>query len=554
MKELNEGAVLQGGKYIIDRVLGKGGFGITYKAWQPSLERDVAIKGFFTKGLCKREARLAGGLDIPGTVHVHDLFSEDGTDYIVMDLIPGGTLLDKVRLDGPLSESEALRCTREAALTLDSLHERRILHLDVKPSNLLLDKDGHVVLGDFGIAKRYDCKGEETSPSPSGSSAGYAPLEQCSPELITEFCPATDIYALGATLYFLLGGQNPPNAAAVNEKGLERIPGISDRAWNTIATAMRPKRQDRPQSIKEFLCLLDAEESDATVLIPRQANECKARKRFRIAPGYLLIALTAIMLMVSRHNRRVDATEPPASVQVSIQALPDIPPEQTYSPIAESGPVATVIDPVAPEIIHEEVKPVIITEAPMEDCAITTASVKEEEIAEETITHDQQEAEPVPSRGIKQGHEWVDLGLPSGTKWSTCNFGADSRESPGTYCDTDEAGWLLGQTWGSSWRIPGDTEWKELYEHCQWTWTSISGTRGYLVSSCNGNSIFLPAAGFNSFYGREDQNASGWYWSCSSRGGTGMAQLYFDHRRRSFTKTDNTDNFGYGFSLRGICD
>ena len=160
--------------------------------------------------------------------------------------------------------------------------------------------------------------------------------------------------------------------------------------------------------------------------------------------------------------------------------------------------------------------------------------------------------------GTENGHEWVDLGLPSGTKWATCNVGASKPEEYGNYyawgetTPKDYYGWSTYKwckgsattltkyntrssygtvdnktvleladdaaraNWGGAWRMPTDAEWTELRENCTWTWTTKNGVNGYEVkSNINGNSIFLPAAGYRRSDGLVDAGYGGYYWSSS---------------------------------------
>ena len=291
---LSSGSSLQGGKYRIVRVLGQGGFGITYEAEQVSLGRRVAVKEFFMKDVCNRdgstshvsvpsvgsrelvekfrqkflrEARMIASMKNPHIVRIYDVFEENGTAYYVMEYLSGGSLQQVVRNSGRLKESVALACIREAADALGYIHLLNTLHLDVKPSNLMLDEEGNVVLIDFGISKHYDESGSQTSSTPVGISKGFAPLEQYKQGSdIKSFTPATDIYALGATLYALLTGTNPPEAPDVNDDGLPIICGVSSVVMQAIECAMQPRRKDRPQSVAAFLQLLDDEG-------PRLAND-----------------------------------------------------------------------------------------------------------------------------------------------------------------------------------------------------------------------------------------------------------------------------------------
>ena len=293
--ELRQGTLLQGGKYRIERTLGQGGFGVTYLGTQVDLDRRVAVKEFFMKDYCNRdadtshvsvlseggrglvenykqkflkEARTIAALDHRNIVRIYDIFEENGTAYYVMEYIAGGSLLGSVKSDALRSENDALRCIRQVADALRYLHERRVMHLDVKPGNIMLRPGGDAVLIDFGISKHYDRNDHETSNTPVGRSKGYAPLEQYQEGGVREFSPATDIYSLGATLYYLLTGHQPPEAQEVYEKGLPVLTAIMPpNVANAITQAMQPRRADRPQSIDDFLRLLDAPtQTDETIV------------------------------------------------------------------------------------------------------------------------------------------------------------------------------------------------------------------------------------------------------------------------------------------------
>ena len=281
--QLKSGTLLQGGKYRIVRSLGQGGFGITYEAEQVLLRRKVAIKEFFMKDYCERdegsslvsiptensrdlvisykqkfvkEAQMIASLRNPHIVSIHEIFEENETAYYVMEFLTNGSLEDVVKENGPISESDAMSYITQIAEALSYIHNRNILHLDVKPSNILLNNDGNLVLIDFGISKHYDESGSQTSTTPIGISKGYAPLEQYQQGSVTRFSPATDIYSLGATLFFLLTGKTPPEAAEVYEDGLPELGrGISDAVKNAIIQAMSPRRKNRPQCIKDFVSL-----------------------------------------------------------------------------------------------------------------------------------------------------------------------------------------------------------------------------------------------------------------------------------------------------------
>ena len=282
--QLTQNSLLQNGKYRIEKVLGQGGFGITYLGEQVALGRKVAIKEFFMKEYCNRntatshvsvgsqgskdtvdrfrlkfikEAQLIAGLNHPNIIRIHDIFEENGTAYYVMEYQEGGSLSEYLKMRGVLGEEEALCFIRQIAGALEYIHEKKINHLDVKPGNILLNETNDAVLIDFGLSKRYDDEGNQTSTTPVGISHGYAPLEQYKRGGVGIFSPATDIYSLGATLYKLLTGNTPPEANDVMEDGLPAMPSnISGKIRNAIVSAMTPARSKRPQSIDEFLQML----------------------------------------------------------------------------------------------------------------------------------------------------------------------------------------------------------------------------------------------------------------------------------------------------------
>ena len=298
--QLQSGTTLCSGKYKIERVLGQGGFGITYLAVQTGLNRLVAVKEFFMKDLCNRdaqtchvsvpsigsrelverfrqkflkEAQTIAAFDHPNIVRIHDIFEENGTAYYVMENIDGGALSDQHL---PMSESVAVDYIRQVGKALAYIHSQNVLHLDVKPSNILLRCNGDAVLIDFGISKRYDDGGSQTSSTPAGISKGYAPIEQYNQGLQT-FSPATDVYSLGATLYKLVTGETPPEASIVYEDGLPAKPnGVSVSVWKAIESAMQPRRKDRPQTVSAFLQLLDNEVAqpvkEETVVVAKVAQ------------------------------------------------------------------------------------------------------------------------------------------------------------------------------------------------------------------------------------------------------------------------------------------
>ena len=357
MTELQAGSKLQDGKYRIESVLGQGGFGITYLATttttmegalgQMDVEIRVAIKEFFMHenqvrdnlsmtvstpseasremvGKCKakfiKEAQNLSRMNHPHIVRVADVFEENGTVYYVMRYLGGGSLFKYVRdsKDGHLSADEAIRYVRQIGSALQYMHSKcHVCHYDVKPSNIQLDDHHNAILIDFGLAKNYDANGQQTSTTPVGLSQGYAPLEQYQQSL-GSFSPQSDIYSLGATLYFMLTGQVPPEASIINEDGLPSSPSyVSASLWQAVNVAMQPRRKDRPQSMEEWLAILDGEKTQeyvSTLLQQKKPQE-------------------TVSLDTQSQTEKVDETE----ISVSTVPNPRKKPEESFETVVVSN-------------------------------------------------------------------------------------------------------------------------------------------------------------------------------------------------------------------------
>jgi serine/threonine protein kinase len=206
----------------------------------------------------------------PHIVRIYDIFEENDTAYYVMEFIGGGSLAQVIKQHGRLSEAEAVDYVHQIGEALAWLHQHDTLHLDVKPSNVLINQKGEAVLIDFGVSKQYDVTtGQGTSTTPVGLSHGFSPLEQYRQGGVQSFSPQSDVYALAATLYNLLTAVRPPEAVVVQDDGLPLEPlrqnGVSQQVIQAIVAAMQPRRQ-RTQSVAEFISQLT--DSAITPAIP----------------------------------------------------------------------------------------------------------------------------------------------------------------------------------------------------------------------------------------------------------------------------------------------
>ena len=356
---LQTGNSLQNGKYRILSVLGQGGFGITYLAEQTGLGMRVAVKEFFLKGSCQREngtsrvsvpvsdneemvsrclkkfkseARKIASLNNDHIVNIIDIFDENGTSYYVMKYLGGGSLAIRLK-GGAISEKAALKVVEDIADALKSVHSNGLLHLDVKPANILFDERGRSVLIDFGVSKYVDsAQDSSTTSSLIGYSRGFAPLEQVN-SVASSLSPASDIYALGATVYNLVTGTVPPEASVVMDAGITNWPaGINEDVKNAIIQAMQPRRKDRPQDIDAFLALLPVEqevllpEDDDTVLVtPMEPGlapvqePARRSSRWPLIVSAVMLAASIALFAVSRSGGREESA--PVSDPVALEEL-----------------------------------------------------------------------------------------------------------------------------------------------------------------------------------------------------------------------------------------
>ena len=335
--------------YTIEKVLGQGSFGITYlastyvKGNRGQARVFVALKEFFAEELdarlrdgsvaprtmdgishkyakaFQRESENLSKMDHPGIVHVMEAFEANGTYYYSMEYLSGGSLDDKVR-GGGMPEADALPLIAKIGDALSYMHGRRMIHLDLKPKNIVLQGDGTPVIIDFGLSKQYDKKGNpESSTTIGGGTPGYAPIEQANQSSGKSFQPTLDIYALGATLFKMLTGYTPPVASSIIEDGFPESEllarHVSDKTVGAIREAMRPSRKDRPQTVEAFLSILGVAASskvdpEKTVIKPdpkpdpgpepKPDPEPKPKRKTRLwwLLGGIAAAIVAIALIV----------------------------------------------------------------------------------------------------------------------------------------------------------------------------------------------------------------------------------------------------------------
>ncbi|MGD1913147.1 MAG: serine/threonine-protein kinase [Rivularia sp. (in: cyanobacteria)] len=263
------GKTLQGGKYTINQEIGRGGFGITYKATHHFLNQEVVIKTLnhklqkhadFAKfeSQFQDEARRLASCVHPNIVRVSDFFVEAGLPYMVMEYIPGETLGEAFVMPGiPLREETAIHYIRQIGAALGVVHQKGLLHRDIKPDNIILRQNtNEVILIDFGIAREFNTGVRQTHTGMV--SEGYSPIEQYLTN--AQRSPATDIYGLASTLYALLTAQVPMPVLLRDREKMpsprELQPHLSAAVNQAIMRGMAVEARFRPQTVQEWLDLL----------------------------------------------------------------------------------------------------------------------------------------------------------------------------------------------------------------------------------------------------------------------------------------------------------
>jgi len=270
------GTKLYNNRYNVGKVLGQGGFGITYLGSDNLLKRRVAIKEFFPNGCTRNkttvipnsipiadfndmkekfieEAKILAMMNHPGIVKVYDYFEDNNTAYIVMEYLEGESLRSILNKKGKMEEKEVKEYVLKICEALKAIHEKNYLHRDLKPENVIITKDGRVVLIDFGAAREY-AEGKTVSHTQI-LTPGYAPLEQYAKQ--AKRGPYTDIYALGAMMYEMLTGEVPPSApdrvAGVGLEDISRKVNISEELREVIMKSLEIDSKMRYQTVQILL-------------------------------------------------------------------------------------------------------------------------------------------------------------------------------------------------------------------------------------------------------------------------------------------------------------
>ncbi|HEX2096624.1 MAG TPA: serine/threonine-protein kinase [Solirubrobacterales bacterium] len=230
-------------RFLIERRIGSGGFGVVYEAWDGRLERSVAVKAIESQGEARRrvlrEAQAAARLNHPGIVTLYEMGEEDGNALLVTEMVEGATLA-QLSADGTLSDREIAEVGADLCEALDHAHARGVVHRDVKPQNVLVGDDGEprAKLMDFGVARLAD-SAALTAPGDVVGTLAYMAPEQAEGKAAG---PEADVYSLALTLYECWSGENPNRRAT---------PAATARAIGGRPRRLRRLRPDLPRDLCE---------------------------------------------------------------------------------------------------------------------------------------------------------------------------------------------------------------------------------------------------------------------------------------------------------------
>ena len=589
---LREGTLLQGGKYQyrIVKELGQGTFGVTYLATAKvkvvgalgELETmiQVAVKEFFMRDIngrkentvtCgsqsgiyedykrkfAREAQNLCRLHHPHIVRVLEQFEANNTYYYVMEYCEGGSLDALISSRGRIDEKNCIGYLRQIGEALAYMHGQKMLHLDLKPGNIMLRNDTDAVLIDFGLAKQYNAEGEaETSIKVGLGTPGYAPIEQA--DWKGKGFPVTmDVYAMGATLYKMLVGVRPPDASHIVNNPNSLVDeltqqGVSRQLAVVISKAMAPIVKDRYPNVEQMLAALDgdntmmeakrnAPKEEATSLVIdeekgdvhaiEQAKQ-EAMNALRIIERDFEAACAKIERMIAIKGGGVDEFDRLNKIGV----LPNPLRHEIYRWNERYGKISPDLAARWRDLERRWMDKEHVID-------------KNKRSARERLEN----VSMVPT-GNCNGHDYVDLGLS--VMWATYDVGAKSLQNLGWHCawgehyakseyTLDNYGWKgayrtgllklkkkwkcmeIGSNisgdrfhdaaafmWRAGWRMPTREEWQELIEKCMWFEKKDGGHEGWVVIGPNGNGIFLPIS-------KEDRC----YWSANSAEETNNAYV-----------------------------
>ena len=578
---LDPGTII-GGKYIVGRVMSYGGHTVSYLGMDAEAERKVIVKEYlpsdfstrsdgetevtiysgdaqeqFKRGLTNflNEANKIQALGNPeGIARVYDCVAENDTGYVISEYVQGKTLKEILASGKKYSVNETVAFISKILNGLSKVHPMNIIHCDISPETIMVTDSGEIKLLDFGIAKIR----ESISMTQTGATMGT--LMYMSPEQVRDskhIGPESDVYSLAVSFVHMITGKKPYDSDTTSDydirKGIVEIPlDLTDvpADWQAFLRPYLEKDPAKRPALRPF---------EATA-----PSSSHGSRGFANRP---------------EGNGDLQSLTDDEGTMVSNAPSPKSDPKETLS----NGNSHSGLAPLSPtrKDKPKSKKGLWIGLGTVVVAAIVAILL----LRQPNLT------------GSANGHEWVDLGLPSGTLWATCNIGASSPEDYGNYyawgetstkttynwdtyryangdyhkltkycneSDFGDNGFTDNLTtlqsgddpatanWGSGWQTPSKSQWDELLQNTTNQWTTKNGVAGRLFTSKkNGQTLFLPAAGYRWDSELRYVGYYGYYWSSS---------LYTDYPNSAWYFNFDSDNYGmdsydyrnYGHSVRPV--
>ena len=581
-------------RYRLLRKLGRGSFGEVWAAHDDVADVDVAVKIYVAlddKGIVEFREEFR---NVSTLIHTNILRPEHydvygSRPFLVMPLCRGSVEGQA----GGMSEPELWHFIRDVSSGLAYLHGHEILHRDIKPDNILINPDEDYVISDFGISTRMRSTMRRSSMRQNKDVDTSGTIAYMAPEMFTKSpsaVKATDIWALGATLYELMTGELLffGQGGVVQLKGAE-LPELPDSysqdLRDTVTSCLSLDTWSRPTAseLSEYAASKLKGENPPQpwkdrLHHPSDPSPVPNKKRWINTVFFVLFTISVLLGIISivqneRKERKLAEAE-----RIEIARQDSLRRAEAYLDSLREVRVQDSLDAV-----REEQAKVAEIEAAERKKAEERA--RKEKQAEEKARREAVRA----TTGVHNGHEWVDLGLS--VLWATCNVGASSPSDYGGYYlygettemsdyTLDKGGFIIEKAtnklnisgkskydaatalWGKGWRIPTKAEFDELCNECDWEWINMNGHKGYKVTGPNGGSLFLPASGDCGWkHSPEigivgefaDRDKYGWYLSSSldKYYRNNVNVLYFFS---TFISVDAIYRFGAGRSIRPVLD
>lgn len=415
--ELKPGTKLMHGQYTIESFLNAGGFGITYLA-RDSLDRKVVIKECFPGAFCRRsrfivqarsrahqnelksivrlfvqEARSLSKLDHPNIVGVHQVFEDNDTAYMALDFVEGRDLLDTIEdPNHGLTSAQIKAILKEVLGAVGFIHDQGMLHRDISPDNILINKEFHPVLIDFGAAREEATKQSRVLSALRVVKDGYSPQEFYIAG--SDQSPSSDLYALAASFHHLITGDVPPNSqarlAAIASGDQDpytpivgKYPEYDDNFLSAMDKALAVLPKDRVQSAKDWVRMIDGEMGNVTPLNVKGAKlatppAATAEKKSKMP--LLLGSAAAVALLVGVGVMTMTGGEDAPVAQIPAVETPVVQAPVAPAPVVVEAPAPVAVEAPAPVVAEAPVVEV----APAPVVAETPAPVAEPVVAETT--------------------------------------------------------------------------------------------------------------------------------------------------------------------------